>query len=123
MKHLEFVDKLNESGISISGTQVENKEKRYTVYGFFDNSNIIIEKNYKLKWENFDNRDPFKELISMAIDMDTWKHSWHNEIVPENYDKFREIIQEKILGRAKQIETLLSTYFQIQYKQSNVNKL
>ena len=117
MTHLEFVDKLNESGVSISGTQVEGKETKYEIYSFFRNSSTIIEKDFKLKWENFDNRDPLKELISIAIDMDTWKHSWHNEIVPENYDKFREIIQEKILSRAKQIETLLSTYFQIQYEQ------
>ena len=45
--------------------------------------------------------------------MDQWKYSWHNEIKPENYDKFRDIIQRKILDRAEEIETLLSTYFQI----------
>ena len=48
--------------------------------------------------------------------MDTWKYSWHNEITPENYDKFREIIQGKIIERAKEIETLLTVYFQINYE-------
>jgi len=116
MKHLEFVNKLNETGVSISGTQVENREKKYVIYGMFDHSNTIIEKNYQLRWENIDDRDPFKALVSQTIDMDTWKHSWHNEIKPENYEKIREIIQEKILKRAEEIETLLSVYFQIGYK-------
>jgi len=113
MKHLEFVDKIDKSGVSIRGTNVEGKEKEYVIPSFFGQPNTIIQKNFSLKWKSFDNRNPFDELVKEAIDIDQWKHSWHNEIKPENYEKFREIIQEKILKRAEEIETLLSVYFQI----------
>ena len=52
--------------------------------------------------------------------MDTWKHSWHNKIEPENYDKFREIIQGKIVERAKEIELLFDVYFQLQHELSTL---
>lgn len=113
MEHLEFVDKLNATGVSIRGTNVVGREKKFVIYGIFGNSNTIIQKDNVLRWENRDERSPFAELVKKAIDMDQWKHSWHNEIKPENYDKFRDIIQKKILDRAEEIETLLSTYFQI----------
>lgn len=118
MNHLEFVDKINETGISIRGTDVENREKKFIIPGLFNDINTVIHKNHQLKWENRDNRNPFKELVKKAIDMDTWKHSWHNEITPENYDKFKDIIQKKILDRAEEIETLLTIYFQIKYEES-----
>lgn len=113
MEHLEFVDKLNATGVSIRGTSVVGREKKFVIYGIFGNSNTIIKKNNTLRWENRDERNPFAELVKKGIDMDQWKHSWYNEIKPENYDKFRDIIQRKILDRAEEIETLLSIYFQI----------
>ena len=113
MEHLEFVDKLNETGVSIRSTNIENKEKRYEINGIFGHQNTIVNDNLKLYWLNRDDRNPFAELVKTAIDMDSWKHSWHNEIKPENYDKFRTLIQEKILDRASQIEFLLDVYFLI----------
>ncbi len=58
MAHLEFVNKLNETGVSISGTNVEGKEKKYVIPGIFGHSNTIIEKDFQLKWGNHDDRNP-----------------------------------------------------------------
>jgi hypothetical protein len=51
--------------------------------------------------------------------VDGWKHSWHNDITPENYEKFREIIQDKMIKRAEEMDFLLSVYFQLQHEISN----
>lgn len=116
MEHLEFVNALDKIGVSIRGTDVEGREKKFVIDKLFNDINTIIHKNHQLRWERLDQEDPLKALIKLAIDMDTWKHSWHNEITPKNYDKFREIIQGKIIERAKEIETLLTIYFQINYE-------
>lgn len=121
MEHLEFVNKINATGVSIRGTNVVGRENKFVIYGIFGDSNTIIQKDNKLSWENRDPRSPFAELVKNAIDMDSWKHSWHNEIKPENYDKFRDIIQQKILDRAEEIQTLLSTYFQIGHEITDSN--
>lgn len=113
MEHLDFVNKLNELGISLRSTNVQGKEKRYEINGIFGHTNTIVNDNLKLYWIERDDRNPFSELIKMAIDMDSWKHSWHNEIKPENYEKFRTLIQDKILERSSQIEFLLDIYFMI----------
>lgn len=116
MEHLEFVNALDKIGVSIRGTDVEGREKKFVINKLFNDTNTIIHKNHQLRWEKPDQEDPLRALIKLAIDMDTWKHSWHNEITPENYDKFRDIIQGKIIERAKEIETLLTIYFQINYE-------
>lgn len=121
-EHLDFVNELNNLGVSIRSTNVIDKERKYDIYGIFGNTNTIIAQNFELKWLTRDDRDPFKELVKKAIDMDSWKHSWHNEVAPENYDKFCGIIQQKIIDRASEIETLLSVYFQIRYEINNQSK-
>jgi hypothetical protein len=113
MEHLEFVEKINESGISLRSTNVEGKEKRHVISGIFGHQNTIIQENLNLSWLERDDRNPFCELVKVAIDMDSWKHSWHNEIKPDNYEKFRNLIQEKIIERGYQIEFLLDVYFLI----------
>ncbi len=117
MTHLEFVDKLQETGISVQGTDREHGVKTFPIYGAFDTNNIIY-KNRQLRWEKPDTRDPLECLIKTAIDMDGWKHSWHTDIIPENYDKFTAIIQQKIIDRAEEIKKLVTVYFQIGYEQS-----
>ena len=120
MEHLKFIDKIEKTGISIRSTNIEGKEEKYVIHDIFGNgSNTIIQKDFKLQWEDHDVRNPLSELIKIAIDMDTWKHSWHNEITPENYDKFRGIIQDKIIDRANEIKILLTVYFQIGHEISN----
>ena len=118
MEHIEFINALDKTGISIRGTYTEGREKEFVINKLFNETNVIIKNNHQLRWKNFDQEDPLKALIKLAIDMGTWKHSWHNEIAPENYDKFRGIIQGKILQRAKEIETLLTVYFQINYEKA-----
>lgn len=113
MEHLEFVDKLNECGISIRSTNIEGTEKHHVINGIFGHQNTIVQDGFLLYWKDKDERIPFNELVKAAIDMDSWKHSWHNEIKPENYDKFRSLIQDKIIERAGQIEFLLDVYFLI----------
>jgi hypothetical protein len=111
MNHLEFVNKLNEFGIHISSTNSEGKEKEYED-AMFGNPKKITVKNLKATYKDT-GADATNALISQAIDVDTWKHSLHNKIKPENYEKFIEIIQESILFRAKQIDFLLTTLFLI----------
>ena len=121
MKHLEFTDKLNELGISIRSNNVEGKVKKIEINIFFTGKDELIIDGFKLSYSNkLNNSDPLKDLIKMAIHMGQWKHSWHNEVIPENYDKFQQIIQEKILDKAKEIELLLTTYFQINHEKAKI---
>lgn len=122
MEHLEFVDKLDKHGISIRTTNVENKEKEFEEHDMFGKSRKIIVKNLSVRYKESEpgdstfGKDPMKELIRNAIDMGQWKHSWHNNIEPENYEKFIEIIQEKILSKAAEIDELLTIMFLIRYE-------
>ena len=115
MTHLEFVNKLNESGISIRSTNIENGMKVYPVsYGLSSTRDVVIE-NLRVRWAERQvmdvGYDALQSLIAKSIDMDGWKHSWHRDVSHENYKEFREIIQKKILDRSEQIEELLTVYF------------
>lgn len=121
MEHLEFVNQLNKIGVSLRGTTIEGTEKHYEIVRpFSGQKDYIIKDGFNLRWKerNVFGDDPLKEIIRMAIDMDTWKHSLHNKIEPENYNKFRDIIQGKIIDRAKEIELLFDVYFQLQHELS-----
>ena len=114
MEHLDFVNELNKYGISIRSTNVENKTKVVEIPKYFGGANIIEIKNLKCNYREqdyFSRPTALQAVISKAIDMDTWKHSWHNKIEPENYEKFLEIIQQKVIDRAKEIDFLMTTMF------------
>jgi len=119
MKHLDFVDELNKFGVHLSSTNIEGKGKEFEISELFKNATIIA-KDFMLKWKEkrFDGRSPIKSLLKKAIDMDTWQHSWHMEIEPENYKEVEEIIQGKIIKRAEDINELMSIYFQLHYEMS-----
>ena len=121
MEHLEFSDKLNEYGIQIRSTKIENKSQIIEVHNMFFPSDFVEIKNFQCKYlsETSNHYPPVKAAIKAAIDIDTWKHSIHHEILPENYEKFREIIQDKILKRASEIEMLVTVYFQLNHEISN----
>ena len=123
MKHLEFSDKLNELGIQIRSTKIENKIQTIEIPHFFGIESDFVEiKNFECKYKKeclFSRPTALQAIISEAIDIDSWKHSIHNEIYPENYEKFREIIQNKILKRASEIEMLVTVYFQLNHEISN----
>ena len=121
MEHLEFSDKLNEFGIQIRSTKIENKSQIIEVHNMFCPSDFVEIKNFQCKYlnETSNHYPPLKAVIKTAIDIDSWKHSIHNKISPENYEKFREIIQDKILKRASEIEMLVTVYFQLNHEISN----
>ena len=122
MEHLEFVDKLNQLGCSFRSTNVENKVKVIEIPNTFGKSEFVEIQNFQCKYVGynvFSRQTPLQAVISEAIDIDSWKHSWHNEIKPENYEKFREIIQEKMIKRAEEMDFLTTVYFQLQHEISN----
>ena len=119
MEHLTFIDELDKFGIKIRSTNCENQTREYEIYGLFNESNFIISKDFELSWKNkiyFGEDEALTSLLRKAIDFDSWKHSWHIEIKPENYPKIKDIIQRKIIGRAKEIDELMAIYFQLQYE-------
>lgn len=124
MNHLDFVNELSTTGVSIRSTTIENKEKRISIPSGFGKGEVVILKNNSANYEDgdysiFARKSASQAIISKAIDFDTWKHSWHNEITPENYEKFQEIIQKKIIDRAKEIEELVAIYFHLNSELSN----
>ena len=123
MGHLEFIDKLNEFGIQIRSTKIENKIQTIEIpHSFGIESDFVDIKNFECKYKkepSFSRPTALQAVISEAIDIDSWKHSVHNKISPENYEKFREIIQDKIIKRASEIEMLVTVYFQLNHEISN----
>ena len=122
MEHLEFTEKLNQLGCSFRSTNVENNVKTIEIPNTFGKSEFVEIQNFQCKYVGynaFSRPTPLHAVISEAIDIDSWKHSWHNEIKPENYEKFREIIQEKMIKRAEEMDFLTTVYFQLQHEISN----
>jgi len=124
MNHLDFVNELSTTGVSVRGTTIENKERKITIPSVFGKGETVILKNNSANYEGgnhsvFARNSASQAIISKAIDFDTWKHSWHNEIILENYEKFQEIIQKKIIDRAKEIDELVSIYFHLNSELSN----
>ena len=119
MEHLKFVDELQKLGVRISSTNVEGRTKEYPIYGLFK-TDTIIEKGFQLKWKEHNSEIPIRALLKKAVDVGQWKHSWHIEMTPENYEKIEEIIQKHIIERAKEIDELMSIYFQLHYEQSQI---
>ena len=121
MNHLEFSDKLNEFGIQILSTKIENKSQLIEIPRLFSSPDLVEVKNFKCDYVNHSYRSQtaLQAIISEAINLDSWNHSIHNEIIPENYEKFRKIIQDKIIKRASEIEMLLTVYFQINHEMSS----
>ena len=113
MEHLEFVDKLNQLGCSFKSTNVENKVKTIEIPNTFGKSEFVEIQNFQCKYVSynaFSRPTPLQAVISEAIDIDSWKHSWHYEIKTENYEQFREIIQKKMIKRAEELDFLTTVY-------------
>ena len=122
MEHLEFVNKLNQLGCSFRSTNAENKVKIIEITNTFGKSEFVEIQNFQCKYVDysvFPRPTPLLAIIKEVIDLDNWKHSWHNKIEPDNYEYFREIIQDKILKRASEIEMLITVYFQLNHEISN----
>ena len=47
------------------------------------------------------------KLIKSCLDMDEWKHSWHNNMESlDDYEKARKVIEKKISERIMQLAIL-----------------
>lgn len=47
------------------------------------------------------------ELIKKCVDIDEWKHSWHNNFKElKDYEKARDVIKEKITDRVNDLQLL-----------------
>lgn len=120
MEHLEFVNKLDSLGVSIHANNQENKEREFDVGNGFSNQ-TIIQRNFQLSYKDkslLNNEPPITKLVAKAIDFGSWKHSWHNEIIPDNYSKLSGIIQNLIIERAEAVDELMAIYFQLQHEMS-----
>jgi len=121
MKHLEFTDKLNELGCSFTNTNIEGKVKVIEIPNLLSDSDYVEIKNFHcsyIKTNSFSQLTPLQSIIKKAIDIGEWKHSRHNDLEFENYEKFKEIIQDEIIDRSRDIDLLLTVYFQIKYELS-----
>ena len=122
MEHLEFTEKLNQLGFSFRNINIENQVRTIEIPNTFGKSEFVEMQNFQCKYVDysiFSRLTPLQAVIRKAIDLDSWKHSWHNEITPENYERFREVIQEKMIKRAEEMDFLTAVYFQLQYEISN----
>jgi len=125
MRHLDFVDKLNKLGCSFRSTNIENEVKTIEIQNPFGKSEFVDIQNFQCRYTSsniFSRPTPLQAIISKAIDIDSWKHSRHNEIKSENYEKFRDIIQEKMIKRAEEMDFLTTVYFQLQHEISRIQE-
>ena len=109
MEHLEFTEKLNQLGFSFRSINIENQVRTIEIPNTFEKSEFVEMQNFQCKYVDysiFSRLTPLQAVIRKAIDLDSWKHSWHNEITPENYERFREVIQEKMIKRAEEMDCL-----------------
>lgn len=121
MTHLEFSEKLDQFGFSFRSTNYENKVKTIEISNEGGISQFVEIKNFQCKYvpyNAYSNITPLQAVIINAIDIDSWKHSLHNEIEPNNYEKFREIIQEKMIEITKKLDFLSTVYFLLNHELS-----
>lgn len=116
LTHLKFVDELQKLGVRISSNNREGEIKKFAIPEF-NKWNAVVSRDFQLSWESSNNYEtPLAALLRKAVDMDSWKHSWHIQMSSENYEKIESIIQQKILDRAKEMDELMSIYFQLHYE-------
>ena len=116
MDHLEFINKLNELGLAVRSTNYENEGKIVQTDSI--DTDLCI-KGFEVKYvmnSAFPRSTPLQTLIKEGIDIDTYKHSSDYGIIPKNYELFRDIIQNKILRRAVDIDKLLTVYLQLNHE-------
>jgi hypothetical protein len=101
MDYLEYVDKLLDIGVYIKKAECELILHKVW-------SNIEFRVNVTPLSFTTSERDcePRDEALKYAMDLDSWKHSWHIETIPANFEKIRDILIEKVMERAKQVVEL-----------------
>lgn len=111
MEHLDFTDKLSDLGISCRGN-IENKEHIIHINTLFGRTHTIKIKDMKCEYVGDDKTvyelSAFDAIIKRAVNMGSeWTYV-------QNWDDPKELIdilQEKILNSAKDIELMLMAYF------------
>ena len=114
MEHLEFVNKLNDFGISVRSTNRENHAKEYNVPGVNGSIKISVKGNKCdfVDYVTFTGSEPLPMLIAKQIDRGSWKHSWHNNVYDSSkYPAYLNIIQEKMIEHATAMDEMLTVYF------------
>jgi len=109
MEHLKFIDILLGNGVGLHGVK---EDKKYII-NKHDTDNAVGVVNLKPEYEKevvYFRMSAAHELIKNAIDMGSWKHSWHTDIKAENYKKYVGIIRELMINRSKEISDLRIAY-------------
>ena len=122
MKYLEYIDTIQKAGVHIMKNTCDLKIHS----PFASKTDIVNITPLKatcdtMRWDD----DAEKEVIKWAIDFDKWQYSWHNEIKPENYNHFLEIIQGKVIEKSEQLIQLnaVATFLQNKIEQLNADNI
>jgi hypothetical protein len=122
MDYLEFIQEIQKLGINMS---TQNSEiDIYSPMGVNKKTLKITPLSIVGDGYRFD-EEAGQDAIKWAIDFDKWQHSWHNEIKPENYERFLEIIQGKVIEKAKSLTQLfsISVFLENKIKELNENNV
>jgi len=124
MEHNEFIEKVRRTRVSFK-LLAENEGKIFPLSDFFRKEYSILLRNFQCSYLNSNCNDYYakNELFKKFIDCDAWKHSWHIDVTPENYEKIREIFQEKILDKMQVLEDLVDVYYLLNYEITQIKIL
>lgn len=100
MTYLEYIDNLEKLGVRI---MTQNATISIGV-PFGKPYDVKVFPTHCTSSER--NSDPVNDAIRWGIDLDKWQHSWHLEIKHENFQHFLEIMEGKMMERAKEISSL-----------------
>lgn len=119
MTYLELVDKLMQIGISPITQSATIPH--YSPMG--NNKQMVEVTPLNITCDTMRHQsDAVDAAITWAIDIDSWKHSWHNKVSEENYPKFAEIIEESLVKKAEEFTRLFSVYVYLKNQMAtNVN--
>lgn len=98
MTFMDYIDAIIEKGIIIN----KNTAEIVVHSPMAVNSHTLSVSPMSITCATYRHDDEAEyEAIKWAIDFDKWQHSWHNEVKPENYAHFLEIIQGKVIEKSE----------------------
>lgn len=101
--YLEYMDAVEKTGVRLMKNTCELQI--HSPMGV--NNHTVVVKPLEATCATYRHNDEAEyEAIKWAIDFDQWKHSWHHEIKPENYNHFLEIIQGKVIEKSEALVKL-----------------
>lgn len=118
MKFMDFIDAVNNNGVMLT----KNTATIEVTFPMATKTHIVEVSPLSAKCDTLRyNEDAEYEAIKWAIDFDKWQHSWHNEVKPENYEHFLEIIQGKVIEKSEQLIKLNSVAIFLENKIRGLN--